>query len=166
MRDIFKLAIVMAFVFIGFMSLSISYAGAPAVAEAVNPAPQEAPKVEAPPAAPVAQEQIKTVEEVKLEVKDEAFVPPVWIQDALLTAKSLPVIGPILVKVFQWLGVLASIMTALFIFLWTVLASLEKVLGAAKMTALAEKLAALQNSKFMYYLKALSVFNAQKKDKP
>ena len=99
-------------------------------------------------------------------VKDEVLVPPNWVQDAIITAKSLPVIGPILVQVFQWLGIIASILTALFIFLWTVLASLEKVLGAAKMTALAEKLAALQNSKFMYYLKALSVFNAQKKDKP
>ena len=111
-------------------------------------------------------EAVKSVEEVQLTVKDEAFVPPTWLQDALLQAKSIPVVGPYIVKGMQWLGVIVSFITGLFAFLWAVLRSLQGLASAAKLAGLAEKLVALENSKAMYYLKALSAFNAQKKDKP
>lgn len=112
------------------------------------------------------EEQKKTVEDVKLTVKDEAFVPPEWLQNALLEAKSIPVVGPYIVTLMKWLGVIVSVLTALFAFLWSILRAGQMVFSAAKMVELAEKLAALENSKLMYYLKAFSMFNAQKKDKP
>ena len=111
-------------------------------------------------------EAVKSVDEIKLMVKDEAFVPPSWLQDALLQAKSIPVVGPYIVKGMQWLGVIVSFLTGLFAFLWAVLRSIQGLASAAKLAGLAEKLVALENSKAMYYLKALSAFNAQKKDKP
>ena len=111
-------------------------------------------------------EATKSVDEIKLTVKDEAFVPPTWLQDALLQAKSIPVVGPYIVKGMQWLGVIVSLLTGLFAFLWMALRSLQGLASAAKLQGLAEKLAALENSKAMYYLKAMSAFNAQKNEKP
>lgn len=141
-----------------------------AMAETVAVEVVIAPKVEAVKApdvvALVVAEPIKTVDEVKLTVKDESFVPPEWLQNALMSVKSLPVVGPYLVILFQWLGVLVSILTGLFSFLWLVLKSLEGILGAAKLYDLANKIAMLQNSRIMYYLKAFSMFNAQKDEKP
>lgn len=136
-----------------------------ALAESVPVSVVEQPVVKSTPVAPVVA-PVKSVEEIKLTVKDEAFVPPEWLQDALLNAKSIPVIGPFMVNAMKWLGVLVSVITALFAFLWALLRAGQVVLSAAKMAELAEKLAMLENSKLMYYLKAFSMFNAQKKDKP
>lgn len=159
-----KVALGLMTFLIVFFCLSLTQAVAEEVV-AVQVMPQaSAPQAQE--AAVATQAPIKTVEEVKLTVKDEAFVPPVWLQDALLSAKSLPVIGPFLVKAMQWLGVIVSLLTALFAFLWSVLRALQLVLDAGKLYEASNKLAALENSKFMYYLKALSAFNAQKKDKP
>ena len=63
------------------------------------------------------EEQKKTVEDVKLTVKDEAFVPPEWLQNALLEAKSIPVVGPYIVTLMKWLGVIVSVLTALLHFM-------------------------------------------------
>lgn len=161
-------ALVLAFL-CAYLCTNLSAVAADAVAvEVVQPitassasvpaASVSAPKVEEKP--------VKTVDEIKLTVKDEAFVPPEWLQDALLQAKNIPFIGPYLVKIMQWLGVIVSIITGLFAFLWAALRSLQVVASAAQLAGLAEKLAAAENSKVMYYLKALSAFNAQKKDKP
>lgn len=143
--------------------MNIAFAQAPIAVDVVEKAPVASVAPEAPVVAPV---PVKTVDEIKLTVKDEVMVPPEWLQNALISAKSLPYVGPFLVKAMQWLGMIASILTALFAFLWALLKALESVASIAKLGPLAEKLAALQNSKLMYYLKALSMFNAQKKDKP
>lgn len=113
-----------------------------------------------------ADQTVKSVDEVKLTVKDEVFVPPSWLEDAVVTAKQLPVIGPFVVIVFKWLGLLVAITTALFAFLWTVLKSLQGVANSTSLYGLSTKLAGIENSKVMYYLKAFSAFNAQKTDKP
>lgn len=136
-----------------------------AMAESVPVSVVEQPAVQTAPVAPQ-MAPVKSVDEIKLTVKDEAFVPPEWLQDALLNAKNIPVVGPFLVTAMKWLGVLVSVITALFAFLWALLRAGQVVLSAAKMAELAEKLALLENSKLMYYLKAFSMFNAQKKDKP
>lgn len=152
-----------------YLCTSLALAQAPIAVDVVE---NKAPIVAAPQAAPVAPvvapapPPVKSIDEIKLTVKDEAMVPPEWVQNAIISAKSLPVVGPFLVTAMQWLGMFASIMTALFAFLWAMLKALESVASIAKLAPLAEKLANFQNSKLMYYLKALSVFNAQKKDKP
>jgi len=152
-----------------YLCTSLALAQAPIAVEVVEKkdpvvavAPQAAPV--APVVAPIPPP--KSIDEIKLTVKDEVMVPPEWLQNALISAKSLPYVGPFLVVALQWLGMIASILTALFAFLWALLKALESVASLAKLAPLAEKLAALQNSKLMYYLKAMSVFNAQKKDKP
>lgn len=148
-----------------YLFMNMAFAQAPIAVEVVE---NKAPVVAAPQVAPVVAPAppLKSIDEIKLTVKDEALVPPEWLQNALISAKSLPVVGPFLVTAMQWLAMIASILTALFAFLWALLKSLESVASMAKLGPLAEKLAALQNSKLMYYLKALSMFNAQKKDKP
>ena len=154
------MAFVMMVVFVLF-----GFIGGKALAEnipvEVVTAPMSTPMAVLPSPTPV-----KTVEEIKLTVKDESMVPPEWLQNAVISAKSLPVVGPVIVKSVQWLGVIVSILTALFAFLWVLLRSLQVVASSAKLAPLAEKLAQMENSKAMYYLKALSMFNAQKKDKP
>lgn len=154
----FILAFFIAYIFtvtaVAQTAVSVDVVSAPATAVV-----QEAP------AAP-AVEPVKTVEQIQLTVKDEVFVPPTWLQDALLQAKNIPFIGPYVVMVFQWLGVVVTLLTGLFAFLWAALKSLQVVASAAQLAGLAEKLAMLENSKIMYYLKAFSAFNAQKKDKP
>jgi len=164
-------------VVVAYLCTSLAFAQTPLSVEVlekkaaevkVAPAPPVVPAAQpvVAPAAPVVAPVVKTVEEVKLTVKDEALVPPVWLQDAVVSAKSLPWIGPLLVKSLQWLGMIVSILTALFAFLWAVLRSLQVVASASSLVGFAEKLAMMENSKFMYYLKAFSAFNAQKKDKP
>ena len=148
-----------------FAILCTNYAMAEAVPVSVVQQVEKAPEVVAPAPQAALPAPIKTVEEVQLSVKDEAFVPPMWLQDALLSLKTLPWIGPYAVKAFQWLGIIVSILTALFAFLWTLLRSMQLVMDAGKLYDLSNKLAALEKSKFMYYLKAFSAFNAQEKDK-
>lgn len=147
-----------------YLCMNMAFAQAPIAVDVVE---KKAPVVAAQEVAPiVAPAPLKSIDEIKLTVKDEVLVPPEWLQNALISAKSLPVVGPFLVTAMQWLAMIASILTALFAFLWALLKSLESVASMAKLGPLAEKLAALQNSKLMYYLKAFSMFNAQKKDKP
>lgn len=152
----------MKYVMMFILAVSFSMA----MAENIPPVQEKTEVVIAQEVSKDASVAIKTVDEVKLTVKDEAFVPPEWLQSALLNVKAVPVVGPYLVTIFQWLGVFVTLMTSLFSFLWVALKSLEGVMGAAKLYGIANKLAMLQNSRFMYYLKAFSMFNAQKDEKP
>lgn len=91
---------------------------------------------------------------------DPIFVPPHWIQDVLLLVKSLPVVGPYVVEALKWVGVVTVILTSLT---GAILASLKALQGAlklAKLDDLAAKLAAFEQSKFIFWLKYFSSFNA------
>lgn len=95
-------------------------------------------------------------------VKDESAAPPEWVQNMMVTIKALPVIGPVAVKVLNWIAVVVSIMSALTAFLLIATKALSSVLNIAQLTDLAGKIQSFQSGKIMYYLKYASMFNAQK----
>lgn len=90
-------------------------------------------------------------------VKDDSVAPPAWMQDLFVTIKSLPVIGPIVVKVLNWLCVVASIMTALVAFLLAMCKALDFT-GIAAIMGFEQKLEDFENSKFLYYAKYLAAY--------
>lgn len=96
-------------------------------------------------------------------VLDPTFVPPEWLQKAVLIVKELPLVGPIVVEILKYLGVLAAILTALTACALAILKSLKLVLKLVKLDSYIAKIEAIENSKVLYYLKFLSNFNAQKK---
>ena len=97
-------------------------------------------------------------------VQDPVLVPPSWLQSAIIQLKSVPVVGPIVVKVLQWLAVISTILTALCAFLLASIRALIPVLNLAQLSAIADKVAAFQNGKVIYWLKYFSMMNAQKPD--
>ena len=110
------------------------------------------------PAAPIAQAS----QPDPVMVKDVSVAPPNWMQDVMVSIKSLPMVGPIAVKVLNWLGVLVSILTALSAFMMIAIQALSSVMNVAQLSDLASKIKGFQDGKLMYYLKYLSMFNAQK----
>lgn len=95
--------------------------------------------------------------------QDAIETPPEWLVQVLSVIGSAPVIGPALVKIVQWLGVIGTVLTILAGSALGILKSLEIVLNAAKTQELALKVASLKESKILYYLKYFSFMNAQKK---
>jgi hypothetical protein len=88
--------------------------------------------------------------------------PPQWAQDLISDAGSLPVVGPYVAKALLYAGILAAILTALVLFLLTVLSALSGVLHISGMDNWVAAIQNFKNGKFMYYLKYFSMFNAQK----
>lgn len=128
---------------------------APAKSAAVEPSAPVAPPVVTP----------LVVDEsapVPVTVKDESAAPPVWMQDAVVSVKKLPYIGPFVVKAAQAIAVLFSVLTALCAFLLVLLKALAGFSSLANLAKFADKVETFQNSKIMFYLKYLSAFNAQK----
>lgn len=93
-----------------------------------------------------------------------AAAPPVWLQTLVTTAESLPLIGPIVVTVLKYLGIIVSIMTAFCAFLMLALQTIGSIASIASLTTLAAKIQAFQSGQIMYWLKYVSAFNAQKSD--
>lgn len=93
---------------------------------------------------------------------NSTFVPPEWLQSVLLWLKGMPVVGPILVTVCMWAGVVAGIMTAASAFVMAVGRSLSQVLNIAKMADAASKVKTVTD-KALPVLMYLSMFNVQKK---
>lgn len=151
-----KVFIVIGYVFC-VLGLDVSYAQS--VAPVASPV---AVASTAPVVAPVA--AIPASQASPVVVKDDSAAPPTWMQDVLVSIKKLPMIGPIVVKALNWVGVLCSILTALAAFLMVALKALSSVMNLAQATDLAAKVQGFQDGKIMYYLKYLSMFNAQKPD--
>lgn len=87
---------------------------------------------------------------------------PAWLSDVLVWMATIPKVGPIFVEVVKWLGVVASVFTALSICIQAILAIpmiMAKWAGAHEFAEKVKKL----NDKIQPYLKYLSVFNVQKK---
>lgn len=89
---------------------------------------------------------------------------PEWLVKALELVSSVPVVGPIVVEIAKWLGVLASVLTILVTAILAVIRALGAVLPAIKMAELAAKVLAFENSKIMHWLKMFSMYNAKKVD--
>lgn len=92
----------------------------------------------------------------------EPAAPPQFAQDIIVAAQKLPVIGPFVAKGLLYLGILSSILTAAIAFLLTVLSALSGIASLANLTSFGSKLVAFRDGKIMYWLKYLSMFNAQK----
>lgn len=109
-----------------------------------------APAVEAPAEAPAAPE---------VGVTDEI---PSWIAPVVMWLQGVPTVGPILVEVLKWLGLLAAVLTALSTFMMALSKAVVGVAGMAGFVAFAEKA-----QKFfdvaLKYAKYFSMFNVQKK---
>lgn len=96
----------------------------------------------------------------------EPAAPPVWAQDVMVSAQKLPVIGPVVAKAMLYLGILSALLTSLAAFVLSALAILQKAFSYAGLANAATAIVGFQNGKFMYYLKFLSSFNAQKPASP
>lgn len=87
---------------------------------------------------------------------------PAWLSDLLLWVSTIPKVGPIIVEVFKWLGVIASVFTALSLCIQAILAIpmiMAKWAGAHDFSEKVKKL----NDTIQPYFKYLSIFNVQKK---
>lgn len=92
----------------------------------------------------------------------DALVPPAWLLEVMHKIESVPVIGPVAIDVFKWLGVVAAVMTALVTCLLSITRALVfagRIQGMAPLMAWAMK---LEKGKVMYWLKYFSVYNAKK----
>lgn len=123
---------------------------------APSPAPSGvAVMVDHPPAPPMAPAVVAVA---------EPAAPPAWAQTVIVGAQKLPVIGPIVTKALIYLGIISSILTMLAAFLSSALTILAGALNYAGLLSAVQKIADFKNGRFMYYLKYLSMFNAQKPD--
>jgi len=132
----------------------------------------EAPKAVVPAAAPVAaKEEAKIVAKEAVAplpetapVVDPKLLPPTWLEKAMNVAASVPIVGPYVLEAMKWLGVIASILTALVTALLGILLALQKVLSIAKLADLALKIQLFIDGPAMYWLKFFSMYNAKKKE--
>ena len=147
-----------------FAFLLVAFVAGSAIAQTA-PSPAPAAPVAAPVAspAPIAA-SVPDTAPAPVMVKDINAAPPTWVQDLAVSIKSLPVVGPIVVKALNWIAVIVSILTALCAFLMVALKALSSIMNIASLTNFAASLQAFQDGKIMYYLKYFSAFNAQKPD--
>ena len=94
--------------------------------------------------------------------QDAVVLPPEWLESFLLTIAAIPKVGPIIVEVFKWLGVIASVFTALSVALTVIVKIPEVAARWAGADEFADSLAEI-NDKIQPWLKYLSVFNVPKK---
>lgn len=94
---------------------------------------------------------------------DPSYQPPAWLDTAIKMTMGLPLVGPYIVMLMQWLGVFAAIMTALCAFLMVAIKALSGVLTVAQLDKIAIFVASLEHSKMLYWMKRLSLFNAPPK---
>lgn len=90
---------------------------------------------------------------------------PDWLVKTMEIVSSVPLVGPITVEVAKWLGVISSALTILVTALLGVLRVLALVLPAARLASWVGVLVAFENSKIMYWLKMLSMYNATREKK-
>ena len=95
----------------------------------------------------------------------EPAAPPKWVEELIVIAQDLPVVGPIVSKVLIYLGIISAILTSLIAFLLTAISALSKVLNLAGLVNFAAKLQAFKDGPIMYWLKYASLFNAKKTEK-
>lgn len=94
---------------------------------------------------------------------------PEWLGAILTFVAGVPYVGPVIVEVMKWLGVIASVMTALSLGVQGVLMALAglaslsgKLTGLESLKSAAEKIKEWSD-KILPWLRYVSVFNVQKK---
>lgn len=87
---------------------------------------------------------------------------PEWLESAMLAVSSIPVVGPVVVEIAKWLGVISSILTILVSAILALIKVLGLVLPAARLASIALWVAKLEGSAVMYWLKFFSMYNAKK----
>lgn len=87
---------------------------------------------------------------------------PAWLQMVMDFIVAIPGVGPIVLEVLKWLGVVASVMTALSTALMAVSEALKKVGIALGFSEFAAKIDELYK-KIWPYIAWLSIYNNKKK---
>jgi hypothetical protein len=88
--------------------------------------------------------------------------PPEWLGSILVFFQSLPYVGPVLVAVLKWMGVITTLFTALSIAVQAILTIPELVAKWAGAQKAADQIKKYSDI-VLPYLKYLSIFNVQKK---
>lgn len=91
------------------------------------------------------------------------WTPPEWFKAVLTKANSIPYVGPFAVELMKWLGVIASILTALVTCFFAITKSLSTVMRLGKFVEIAAKIDGLY-AKLSPYLKFFSMYNVQKEE--
>jgi len=113
----------------------------------------------APPPPPVVAEIPPMPDEFSVSPK---HMPPQWLEKAMDVVSSLPFVGPYIVEIAKWLGVIASLLTILVTAVLGSLKVLSAALNLAKLADLALKVNKLANGPIMYWLSFFSMYNAKK----
>lgn len=114
----------------------------------------------------------KVVEAQSIELETKEFkekidltTPPSWLADTMEMVAKMPIIGPIVIEILKWLGVIGAIGTAFVTFL---LASVRALYYAGKIGKLAGLMAwaiAFEQGKVMNWFKFFSLYNAKEIEK-
>lgn len=105
---------------------------------------------------------VEAMPETAPTVIDKVPPPPSWLDEVMAVVFKIPVVGPFLLQIMQYLGLIASILTIVVTVALGGIQSLAVVLKWVKLSDLAVKILAFQNSPIMYWMKFLSVYNAKK----
>lgn len=92
--------------------------------------------------------------------------PPTWVQDLLVFAEKIPVVGPIVSKVLMYASILGTILTSLVLALLGIASTLQGVFNVSGLVKVSAALAAFKDSKFLYWLTWFSFLNAKKPADP
>ncbi len=141
-----------------FALMYLSLSSGPAQCDAGFPVASPSPH-----AVVVAAPSPKPADSVMVSVA-EPSAPPQWAQELMVSAQKLPVVGPVVSKALLLLGIVGSIITMLAGFLMGSISVLKGAFNWAGLAGASAAIVSFQNSKFVYWLKFFSMFNAQKDD--
>lgn len=107
------------------------------------------------------------IESATLEIVAESqamdiTTPPVWLADIMRFVERVPVIGPIAIEVFKWIGVIAAIFTALVTCLLSITRTLFMAASLSSLAPLMAWVTKFEEGKLMNWLKYFSIYNAKK----
>lgn len=86
----------------------------------------------------------------------EPAAPPKWVEQVVVAIQEIPVVGPVLTKVINFLVTLFAVLTALTAFLYSTLTALMKISNMARLVALADWLQRVRAGRVMYWISLLS----------
>lgn len=92
----------------------------------------------------------------------QELAPPEWLGAVVSFAQALPYIGPVVLFIVKWAGLVAGVMTALVVLVQSLSLAFQAagiLLGFDKFAQAVKKYGDIA----VHYLKLLSMFNAQKK---
>jgi hypothetical protein len=141
------------FAFLICLCTSLAFAQTPVTAPPLVVA-SPAPQVVAP-ASPISTVNANAV------AQNPDAAPPAWATEFLVFIEKLPVVGPYVGTIMMYLGILGALMTALVAFLLSVANALKAVTTWAGLANFAALIQTFQQSKIMYWLTTLSLFNAK-----